>query len=173
MSSGKRPLFWIVLFGTVALDFVTKQIAVATLSSRVPVRIVGEWLNLRLVYNPGAAFGINVGEYSRWVFTVLALIALVVLGAMVRQTKPHEKFRLTALALVCGGAVGNLIDRFRSARGVVDFIDVWIGSFHWPTFNMADTAVSIGAVALAIVLWNEGRGEERAAKRTDAAEISS
>lgn len=173
MSSGKHPLFWTVLVGTVALDIVTKQIAVATLSSRLPVRIVGDWLSLRLVYNPGAAFGINVGEYSRWVFSILALIALVVLGTMVRQTKPHERFRLAALALVCGGAVGNLLNRFRSARGVVDFIDVWVGSFHWPTFNVADMAVSTGAVTLAIVLWNEGRGEERATKRADAADASS
>jgi signal peptidase II len=155
----------------VALDFVTKQVAVATLS-RGAVPVLGNWLVLRLVYNPGAAFGIHVGEHSRWVFTGLALVALVVLGAMVRQTRGDQWFRLTALALVCGGAVGNLGDRLRSGRGVVDFIDVWIGSFHWPTFNVADMAVSCGAVALAIVLWNEGRESERAARSANAAELS-
>jgi signal peptidase II len=72
---------------------------------------------------------------------------------------------------VCGGAVGNLGDRLRSSRGVVDFIDVWIGYFHWPTFNVADMAVSCGAVALAIVLWMEGRESERAA-RANAPELS-
>ena len=172
MSNGGRlGLFWWVLIGVVVADFVTKQVAVATLS-RVPVRLIGDWLMFRLVYNTGAAFGINVGVHSRWVFTVLALIALVVLGAMVRQTKPSERFRLVALALVCGGALGNLVDRFRSARGVVDFIDVYIGSFHWPTFNVADMAVSTGAVALAIVLWSEGRENEPAPKREDAPEYS-
>jgi signal peptidase II len=91
---------------------------------------------------------------------------------MVRQTRGDQWFRLTALALVCGGAVGNLGDRLRSSRGVVDFVDVWIGSFHWPTFNVADMAVSCGAVALAIVLWSEGRDSERAARRANAAELS-
>jgi signal peptidase II len=170
-SVARRSLFWGVLGGVVVLDFITKQIAVATLS-RGAVPVLGDWLVLRLVYNPGAAFGIHVGEHSRWVFTVLALAALVVLGAMVRQTRPDQWFRLTALALVCGGAVGNLGDRLRSGRGVVDFIDVWIGSFHWPTFNVADMAVSCGAVTLAIVLWNEGRESERAARRAKTAELS-
>jgi len=172
INGARRSLFWGVLGGIVALDFVTKQLAVASLS-RGAVPVLGDWLVLRLVYNPGAAFGIHVGPYSRWVFTVLALVALVVLGAMVRQTRPSQWFRLSALALVCGGAVGNLVDRLRSGRGVVDFIDVWIGAFKWPTFNVADMAVSCGAVALAVVLWNEGRDGERAAERADTAELSS
>jgi signal peptidase II len=159
-----------VLLSVVALDFVTKRIAVAALS-RGAAPVLGDWLVLRLVYNPGAAFGIHVGDASRWVFTGLALVALVVLGAMVRQTRPDQWFRLTALALVCGGAVGNLGDRVRSGRGVVDFIDVWIGSFHWPTFNVADMAVSCGAVALALVLWSEGRDSERAARGANAAPL--
>lgn len=170
-SGGRRSLFWGVLLGVVILDFVTKQLAVATLSQGA-VPLLGDWLVLRLVYNPGAAFGIHVGEASRWVFTALALVALVVLGAMVRQTRPAQWVRLTALALVCGGAVGNLVDRLRSGRGVVDFIDVWIGTFHWPTFNVADMAVSCGAVTLAFVLWSEGRDGERTARRADAAELS-
>jgi len=172
INGARRSLFWGVLGGIVALDFVTKQLAVASLS-RGAVPVLGDWLVLRLVYNPGAAFGIHVGPYSRWVFTVLALVALVVLGAMVRQTRPSQWFRLSALALVCGGAMGNLFDRLRSGRGVVDFIDVWIGAFKWPTFNVADMAVSCGAVALAVVLWNEGRDGERAAERADTAELSS
>ena len=151
-----RPIFWIVAASVVVVDFYTKQLAVAQLS-RVPRPVIGEWLTLRLVYNPGAAFGINVGQHSRWVFMALALIALVVLGVMVYQTSSAHRFRLLTLGLVCGGAVGNLIDRFRSARGVVDFVDIWIGRFHWPTFNVADMAVSCGAIALAAILWSEGQ----------------
>lgn len=175
MASGiKRPLFWLVVVGVVVLDAVTKQLAVAHLSLRVPQSVVGDWLLLKLVYNPGAAFGIYVGPHSRWVFMALALVALVVLGSMVRQTLPHQWFRLTALGLVCGGAIGNLIDRIRSARGVIDFIDVWIGPFHWPTFNVADMAVTCGALALAAVLWQEGREEDRAAaaKRSEGADAA-
>jgi signal peptidase II len=161
VSDAKRTVFWAVASGVVVLDFLTKRIAEATLVHR-PVPLVGDWLSFQLVYNPGAAFGIHVGGYSRWVFMGLAIVALVVLGSMVRQTDGSQPARLVALGLVCGGAVGNLIDRITSARGVVDFIDVWIGPFHWPTFNVADMAVSCGAVLLALILWNEGRREEPA-----------
>jgi len=162
--------FWGIALGVVLLDLVTKQIAVAALA-HAPVPVLGEWLTFRLVFNPGAAFGIHVGAYSRWVFMILALVALIVLGSMVRQTRPTQWIRLTALALVCGGAVGNLLDRIRSPRGVVDFIDVWIGAFHWPTFNVADMAVTCGAVTLALVLWHEGRhGGETTAERAGPAE---
>jgi signal peptidase II len=157
MANGtNRHLFWGVGLGVVIADFLTKRLAVAALAHR-QMPLMGDWLSFELVYNPGAAFGINAGNYSRWVFMALAVVALVVLWSMVRQTEPSQHARLLALALVCGGAVGNLIDRIRSARGVVDFIDVWIGSFHWPTFNVADMAVSCGAVLLALVLWLEGR----------------
>lgn len=170
-SGGRRALFWGVLAAVVVTDVITKLMAVAWLR-RAPLPLLGDWLSFRLVYNPGAAFGIHVGGYSRIVFTLLALVALVVLGAMVRQTRPGQSLRLVALALVCGGAVGNLIDRLRSSRGVVDFIDVWIGSFHWPTFNVADMAVSCGAATLALVLWQEGKEGEQAAPRADAPEPS-
>ena len=102
---------------------------------------------------------------------VLALVALVVLASLARHTLSTQWVRLTALGLVCGGAIGNLLDRVRSARGVVDFIDVWIGPFHWPTFNVADMAVTCGAVALAAVLWQEGRrGNEQPSEQTGPAE---
>jgi signal peptidase II len=173
-KTSNRLLFWWVVVGVVTLDFITKQMAVAQLSDRRPVYVLGEWLSLRLVYNTGAAFGISVGPYSRWVFMVLALVALVVLGAMVRQTATKEWFRLLTLGLVCGGAIGNLIDRvIRSRGGVVDFIDVWIGTFHWPTFNVADMAVSCGAIALAAVLWSEGKHEKEAVEEVASpAEVS-
>ena len=157
-SGGSQRLFWIVGGPVVAFDILTKLLAVRHLPPR-PVQVVGDWLTLQLVYNPGAAFGIHVGAYSRWVFLVLAIVALIVLGSMVRHTKPGDYVRLIALGLGCGGAVGNLIDRIRSSRGVVDFIDVGIGVHRWPTFNIADSAVTVGAIALAFVLWMEGREE--------------
>lgn len=179
MANGaKHWMFWSVAGAVVVADSLTKLLAVATLS-RVPRPIVGDWLTLQLVFNRGAAFGIHVGPYSRWVFLVLAVAALVVLGSMVRHTGPAQRMRLLALALVCGGAVGNLIDRVRSARGVVDFIDVGIGSYRWPTFNVADIAVTCGAVALALVLWSEGNPVRqrtpvaRTSEASDAPEVSS
>ncbi len=173
-SGGSRRLFWIVGAVVVLIDVITKQMAVAALTGRSGIALIGDWFAFRLVYNQGAAFGLYLGPYSRWIFTGLALLALIVLGAMVLQTPPRHRFRLVALGLVCGGAIGNLIDRIRSSAGVVDFIDVWIGRFHWPTFNVADMAVSCGAVALAVILWSEGKESvEQAANPTDAAEASS
>jgi signal peptidase II len=167
-SAGSARSFWGILAVVVVLDVWTKWLAVQHLS-RIPRPILGDWFTLQLVYNPGAAFGINVGQYSRGLFLVLALVALVVLGSMVRTTKPGDYARFIALGLVCGGAVGNLIDRVRSARGVVDFIDVGIGTHRWPTFNVADMAVFCGAVLLAYVLWIEGREAERKEQATSAA----
>jgi signal peptidase II len=155
----------------VAVDFVTKRAAVAALAHQ-PIPLAGDWLSFQLVYNPGAAFGLHVGDYSRWVFMALALVALVVLGSMVRQTAPEQRTRLVALGLICGGAVGNLVDRIRSPRGVVDFIDVWIGPFHWPTFNVADMAVSCGAALLALILWLEGRRQPAPGESADVARAS-
>ena len=161
MASGaNRRMFWGVVIGVVVLDLITKLLVVRLLPYHMPVRVIGDWVTLQLVYNQGAAFGIHVGEHSRMVFTGLALLALIVLGAMVRQTDDSHRVRLLALALVCGGAVGNLIDRIRSAKGVVDFIDVGINQLRWPTFNVADMAVTCGAITLAIVLWAEGRDVE-------------
>jgi signal peptidase II len=168
---GSKLPFWYAMIGIVVVDAVTKWLAVAQLS-RIPVPIVGEWVTLQLVYNPGAAFGINVGAHSRWVFTTLALVALLVLGSMVRQTLPSQKARLLALGFVCGGAIGNLIDRLKNAQGVVDFIDVGIGSHRWPTFNVADMAVSCGAIGLALILWAEGRRQSPAVAEADNEETT-
>jgi signal peptidase II len=161
MESGRpnTPLFWGTLLTVVALDLATKLVAAATLSPQhVPHEILGSHLRLTLVYNPGAAFGLNLGAYSRWIFMALTAGALVILGRLYQATRRGDLVRTLALALVCGGAVGNLIDRIRSATGVVDFIDVGVGDMRWPTFNVADMAVSVGAFLLAWVLW----GEERA-----------
>lgn len=161
-NGADRRLFWSTLLGVVAADLITKIAAAATLATR-PHPIVGDYAVLRLVYNEGAAFGISLGPASRWIFLGLALVALVVLGTMVRATRPGDRLRLLALALVCGGATGNLLDRIRSAQGVVDFIEVGIGPHRFPTFNVADSAITIGAIALALSLWLEGRHVAHAA----------
>ena len=150
------PLFWSVLVVIVVSDIITKAIAVRSLvPQRVPHELIGDTVRFTLVYNPGAAFGLHLGEYSRWIFMVLTIGALVILGRLYRATKDGDLLRTMAISLVCGGAIGNLIDRVRSAQGVVDFIDVGIGDARWPTFNIADMAVSVGAFLLAWVLWGE------------------
>jgi signal peptidase II len=151
----ERRLFAWAALATVVLDLITKLIAEATLLRTPGISVFGDWFQLRLVYNQGAAFGLHVGPYSRWIFFTVALIAVVVLTRMSRSSPVGDRFRQLALGLVAGGAVGNLIDRIRSPRGVVDFLDVGVGSLRWPTFNVADIAVSCGAIALAISLWRE------------------
>ena len=169
VSAADRRLFWGTAAAIVVADVATKLIAEALLARRVPVPVIGDYVQLRLVYNQCAAFGLCLGAYSRWIFFGLALAALWVLRSLVRSARPGDRFRLLALALVCAGAVGNVLDRLRSAQGVVDFVDVGLGSARWPTFNVADSAITVGAIALAVSLWLEGRhggGEEaRAAEQ--------
>jgi signal peptidase II len=154
-TGAERRLFWTAAAVTVVLDLITKVVAEATLLRTPGVSVLGEWFQLRLVYNQGAAFGLHVGPYSRWIFFTVALVAVFVLARMSRGGPAGDRFRQLALGLVAGGAAGNLIDRIRSDRGVVDFLDVGIGALRWPTFNVADIAVSCGAIALAISLWRE------------------
>lgn len=157
-------LFWPVIVLVTVLDIVTKAIAVrALVPQRVPHEVLGSVVRFTLVYNPGAAFGLYLGQYSRWIFTVLTVVALVILGRLYIQTVPGDRPRVLALALVCAGAIGNLLDRLRSDMGVVDFLDIGIGASRWPTFNVADMAVSTGAVLLAWVLWQEDLAAARAA----------
>ncbi len=148
----------------VVADVITKALAVwALVPHRMPHQILGQSVRLTLVYNPGAAFGLHLGSYSRWIFMALTIGALYILGRLYRATRDGELTRTLAIALVCGGALGNLIDRIRSSSGVVDFIDVGIGDMRWPTFNVADMAVSVGAFLLAWVLWGEERADEAVA----------
>jgi signal peptidase II len=151
----ERRVFWTAALVIVVLDLITKLIAEATLLRTPGVSVLGDWFQLRLVYNPGAAFGLHLGPYSRWIFFTIALVAVFVLHRMSRSSPPGDWFRQLALGLVAGGAAGNLLDRIRSGRGVVDFFDVGVGALRWPTFNVADIAVSCGAIALVISMWRE------------------
>ena len=154
-SAADRRVFVSAAAVVVVLDAITKYLAELHLGSGAMVRVLGDWVRLHLVYNRGAAFGLHLGDYSRWIFLAIAIIAVVVLYRMSREAAPGDRFRQLALGLVAGGAAGNLIDRIRSSRGVVDFLDVGIGALRWPTFNVADIAVSCGASALALSLWRE------------------
>jgi signal peptidase II len=161
-----------VVGGIVLVDAFTKFVAVDQLVPvHVPHPVLGDWLRWTLVYNPGAAFGFHLGPWSRWIFVVLTFVALGVLWQMYRSSAPDARLKVLALASIAGGAVGNLVDRLRSARGVVDFIDIGVGAWRWPTFNIADIAVSCGAITLGVILWREDVAAERRAKA--AAEAAS
>jgi len=165
MRRSNAALFWPVLLLVAGVDFFTKAVAADHLiPAGLPHSVYGlDWIRFTLVRNPGAAFGLHVGEHSRWIFMVLTVVALVILGRLYAATRHGDTIRTLSLALVCGGAVGNLIDRVTSSQGVVDFIDMGFGDSRWPTFNIADMAVSLGAFLLAWVLWGEDTEAERVA----------
>jgi len=130
------------------LDQCTKLLADALLVLHQQVVLV-PGLALFKAYNPGAAFSFlsDASGWQRWFFVVLAFIVIGVLLVWLQRLSAEEKATSLALALILGGAAGNLIDRLVYGH-VIDFIDVYYGSWHWPAFNVADSAISVGAVLL-------------------------
>ena len=153
--------FWTIFLLIVLVDVATKRFAVAALSPYVPRDVVDDVFRFTLAFNSGGAMSLSLGPSSRWWFTLLSLATLVVLGYMYKQSSSADRLQLASLALICGGAVGNLIDRIRSPRGVVDFIDIGIGAHRFWTFNIADLAVTIGTATLTWILCVRATTDER------------
>ena len=132
----------------VILDQVTKQLAESRLAWGEPVEIYS-WFNLILAYNRGAAFSFlsDAGGWQRWFFTILASIVSLILIVWVLRLPRREWLTGLALALVIGGAIGNLVDRVQLGY-VVDFIDVFYQGWHWPAFNVADSAITCGVILM-------------------------
>lgn len=149
----KASWYWSLCALVAGADVVTKRIAEQALQPmHVPHEILGDVLRFTLTYNPGAAFSMSLGEYSRWGFTIMATVVLVVLFRSLKSADDGDVWQAAALGLVSGGAIGNLVDRLRHTHGVVDFIDIGLGDVRFWTFNVADMGVSIGAVMLIIAM---------------------
>lgn len=149
--SNKMAFAWLaVSVLIVVLDLWTKNIATQNLSLYRP-EAVTSWLNMTLAHNYGAAFSFlsNAGGWQRWLFTGLASVVTVVLVVWLFRLSPREKITAAALGLIIGGAVGNLVDRINLGY-VVDFIDVYYRDWHWPAFNLADSAITGGVILLII-----------------------
>lgn len=160
MSSSPKNgrVFWTAAVLVIALDLITKALAVRYLEPFHTKRIVGNVVRFTLAYNPGAAFSMSLGQNSRYIFGAFALVAMGILWRLYRSTVSGDMPRVLALGLALGGAAGNLVDRFRWSRpGVVDFVDIGVGDVRFWTFNVADSAVTVGALLLAWVLWREDR----------------
>jgi signal peptidase II len=158
------PLLLAVAAGVLALDVVTKLLAVAELSDREPIRLIGGVLTLRLVRNPGAAFGVAQGLTI--LFTGVALAVVVVILRLARRLQ--SAWWAVALGLVLGGALGNLLDRLLRSPGpgrghVVDFLELP----RWPVFNLADSAI---VVAAALMVGLTARGVPHGAERAETAQ---
>lgn len=138
---------WITML-VIIIDQITKLFADNLLQFHQPLEII-PMFNFTLMYNPGAAFSFlaNAGGWQRWFFLVLTSAVSIFIFLWIRKLKSHQILQYTALALILGGAIGNLIDRAIYGH-VIDFLDVYYQQHHWPAFNIADSAISIGAVLL-------------------------
>ncbi len=164
----KLAILGVTASTVLALDFWTKRWALEALVARSS-ELFGGLIPLTLAFNKGAAFGLRVGEDSRWLFIPITLVALVLLAMLFKQAHADDRLRIFAISLVVSGALGNLYDRVRWDRGVVDFIGpLDLGFWHFPIFNVADIAITCGAVLLAISFWLEEQEEKRALEGTDA-----
>lgn len=153
MTAPKSRWFYPLAALLLLTDCGTKQIAVQELGvEHLPHSVIGEAVRFTLVYNRGAAFSLHVGDYSRVVFSVVAMVMIAVLWRLYREADAHDRWMGASLGMIVGGAMGNLADRLRSPRGVVDFIDVGLGDNRFWVFNVADAGVSVGAVILLILM---------------------
>jgi signal peptidase II len=148
-SSGSLAPWLGIALIVILVDQLTK-IAIARIFGYGQGREITSFFNLVLVYNRGAAFSFlaAAGGWQRWAFTALGVVAALVIGYLLKRHASQRMF-CTALSLILGGALGNVLDRLMYGH-VVDFLDFHVGGWHWPAFNVADSAITVGAVLLVI-----------------------
>ena len=148
-SSGALKWLWITVV-VVALDQITKFAVVGAFTLHEQLPLLPNF-NLMLAHNPGAAFSFLSDEagWQRWFFTAIALSVSAAIVIWMKRLPPNDRWMAIALALILGGAVGNVWDRITLGY-VIDFLDFYVGQWHWPAFNVADSAITIGAVMLGI-----------------------
>ncbi len=156
-------LRWIWLSGVVILlDQLTKWMAERALELHIPMSVMPSF-NFTLVYNTGAAFSFlsDAGGWQRWFFSLLALAVCIFLLSWLARLDSSEKWTAFGLSLVLGGALGNLIDRLLYGH-VIDFIQWYYQDYYWPTFNIADSTITVGACVLIIysLFFHEPRSSE-------------
>lgn len=151
----------VLFFSAIILvvDQLTKLMVKARFELRDSISVIGEFFRLTYIENPGMAFGIQLG--SPMFFTAFASIASVIIFVYLYRIR-HEKFLSRfALAIILGGALGNLIDRFAYGQ-VIDFLDFGIGDTRWPIFNIADSSVTVGMILLLTIVFFEKEAETQA-----------
>ena len=160
--SAKTIQFWSIAIGVTILDFITKQIAEASLARGESVAVIGDLLRFTLGYNTGIAFGLSFGNSSRLLLVVVTTLTMGLIFWLFRSVDERHKLQIAAFGMIMGGAIGNLLDRVFGSYGVIDFIDVGIGNSRFWTFNIADSAITVGAVLLIIASFFEESGEKHA-----------
>jgi signal peptidase II len=148
----RKIIFLVIVAGSVlGLDLFTKMLILAHVPLGSAIPVVPGLFDLTHVHNPGGAFGFlaAMGPQARGViFILVSLVAVAVVLWFYMQTPVQQRWLAFGFALICGGAIGNLLDRLRFGV-VIDFIDVYIGTLHWPAFNIADSAITVGVTIFA------------------------
>ena len=156
-------IYFLTFAVILAADIFTKNLITATFTLGEVREIVPNFFNLTLVYNPGAAFGLFSDLEPETRRITLAVVTIIALGVIIRlaiKDVKDDKVSLVALSGIFAGAIGNVIDRFRY-DAVVDFLDFYIGTNHWPAFNVADSAISIGVCIIIFqMIFNEQKSDE-------------
>jgi signal peptidase II len=155
----KMVLGWVVTI--LVLDQLTKAIVDRTLSLHQSIPIIDRFFSLTYVRNTGAAFGIFAGSHEAFRLPFLILVSVLALGfvvVMLKRLHDEEKGLITALSLIIGGAIGNLIDRVLYGE-VIDFLDFYWSNYHWPAFNVADSCITIG-VLITLFYLIRAKGED-------------
>jgi signal peptidase II len=169
-SAGRRyKIFAIVTTITLVLDQATKWWARSALSEHQPVKFLGSFWEWELSYNPGSAFGLfrTLGGARVWL-SIIGILAFVAIIFILRKANDAQKWMTTALALVGGGAIGNVIDRLAFGK-VTDFV-VWrAGSHQWPAFNVADAALVAGVLILFLDVGREQKKAKEEKRKADRA----
>jgi len=148
-----KPFFLSLIGGgIVILDQISKAYIDRAFRLHESVPIIPDLFSITYVRNPGAAFGLfaQQGEQFRFVlFSTISIIALLLLAMMIYQTPKEDRWQMSSLSLLVGGAIGNILDRIRMGE-VIDFLDFYIGTYHWPAFNVADSAITIGVTLMMV-----------------------
>ena len=159
-----RPSRYLVLsmigFAIVIIDQVTKYWVMQSMRLHESIPVVPNLFSVTYIRNPGAAFGLLAGSSNAFrmvFFGLTSLFALALLGTILFRLPEKDWIGQLSIAGILGGAIGNLIDRLRFGE-VIDFLDVYVEAYHWPAFNVADSAISIGAVML---LWDALRQDPK------------
>jgi signal peptidase II len=147
----KARIFFPVAIAVMMLDVISKHLAQKNLQLHQPMEVLGDFFRFTLSFNTAAAFGLSVLGGSRWVYVGLTAVIVFTLWTMFRDAPANDRWQATALGLIVGGAIGNVIDRIRWSGGVVDFIDVGIGDHRFWTFNVADSGISVGATMMVLL----------------------
>jgi signal peptidase II len=156
MPNAPLKFLWISAL-IIVLDQLAKYWAVTQLPLHQAINVM-PYFDWYLTYNRGAAFSFlaDAGGWQRWFFTITAIMISAVIFFWIKKLEPNEKMTATSLSLILGGAIGNLIDRIYLGY-VVDYVQVWLGNYPWPAFNIADAAISVGAVILILTSFTDSK----------------